>query len=448
MVRQLLAVLLCCIASQAASAQMLGPNFGKAAPQQIQAPMLVSSRLVALGQYARTNSNGTDTGSNSRIATWNESRATVTRLQVIFPEWELSAANEQTCPNPITITASFEYPAGTFNQITWGGAASATFQFGNLPSDIITLSTPWPSDAQAWVRSYITVPSGSVWCRGYAQQTSIGEAVDSGTSTLDLTLGGTITNNASVTGYGPIAVVGTAWTTAPVRFALAVLGDSETQGPGAVLDDRGNAGPWGRAAGYDNLVSVGRKVPFLNLAEQGTKVDQNRWATGALNNRQDLIAKAGITHVAVNWGTNDLNTDTAATIETNLAAVGAGFSGMGVKAVSQSIPPHSSSTDGWITLVNQTAFTPGYTGSPPAYGVLNNWIRTVPAPFYDTVDSASVVDSSQNSGLWAVGGGTLTTALTTDGVHWSTTNLNPEYGGTFLVRDVIIPKISTWCGCQ
>lgn len=407
--------------------------------------MLVSSRLGALGQYTPTTSNGSDTTSNSRLATWNESRAVVTKLRIIYPNWEMGNGAEEACPNAITITGSFEYPAGNFNQVTWSSATSTSLSSGNLFSDIITLSVPWAIDDQAWVRTFISVTGGQSWCTGNQQNTATGEAVDSGIGLSDKTMGGTITNNASVSGYGPAAVVGVAWAGTPLPFALAVIGDSNTTGDSQ--DDRGNNQAFGRAAGWDNLVSKGKKVPFLNLGEGGQSGSNNSTFASAAN-RIDLMQKAGITHSFVLYGSNDLVAGaTSSQVEGSLTSIMDMLKFAGPLSVLTTLPPRSTSTDGWITVTNQTAISSGWVGNPPPYATVNSFIKSKPSPMFDFVDAAAGVESSPNSGLWSAGGGSTTSRLTTDGAHWQISNTNPEAGGIFIVRDIIIPKISTWCRC-
>lgn len=428
--------------ASAAEAQSFGGS-PIANTQKPTANMLISSRLLALGQYNATNSNGTDTGSNSRLAVWNESGATVTGIKVIYPDWKMTSSNEADCPNAITITSALEYPAGVFTQVTFGGSASTTFFSGNKVSDNITVS--WPSDAQAWIRTYVTVSSGNVWCRGILQETTQGEAVDSGTTTSDLTMSGTITNNAGVTGYGPVAITGTSWTGTPRKFAIAAFGDSLTQGS-VVIDARGNNGPMGFAAGLDTTSGTGKKVPFLNLGTSGATIVQNQ--CNKMGHRIDAIQKAGVTLVAINYGTNDLiNGLSAAQIEAQMLPLARCLNNLGYKVVAETVPPHSASTDNWITLVNQTPNNPGWSESPPVYSTYNTWLLTVPSPFYDVADPGSANDSNPASpvGKWAASG--AGTNLTVDGTHWYPTTTSPEFGGFYLARDVFLTKIGTWCGC-
>lgn len=404
--------------------------------------MLVSSRLVTPGQYTIADSNGTDTGSNSRISTWNQSNATVTKIRIVHPNWKGTLTNESPGTNAITVTSAFEYPAGTFNQITWGSASSISIADGNQVSDEITLTTPWPHDAQAWVRTYVTVSSGQVWSPSYIQDTGTGEAVDSGTNTTDKTMSGTITN-ALVHGYGPVAIIGTAWSSQPRNFAFALIGDSLGQGPGGNKDDRGNSGPWGRACGYDVASGVGLKVPFLNLAIGGQAANSNQ-PNSQMKYRIDLLRKVRVTNIGIHYGTNDLATDSPATIETNVLNIANYWLNNCVRVTTETLPPKTTSSDGWITTGNQTPVSPGWNGSPANYATFNTWVRTTPSPFVGYAETASSVETSLNSATWQIGGGTLSTNLTDDGVHWSVISTSPEVGGTFLARDAAITALRQW----
>lgn len=439
------AVLLTCLLLLGdASGQVIGGG-SPVSPAGFVPRMLISSRLRTLGQYTLTVSNGTDTGSNSRIAFWNESGACVSQVQVIYSNWYGTLTNETNNANSISISGSIEYPAGTFNQIKWGGSTSDILTSGNVTSDAITLSTCIPSDTQAWIRTFVTVTSTQVWPIGYFQMTSLGEAVDSGTSNTDKTMSGTITNNNGVQGYGPAAVVGIQWATPPRRFALAAIGDSLTQGPGDFIDARGNAGPWGWAAGFDSVALVGKTVPYMNLSIAGQAANSN--LPSEMQNRLDLLSRVGATHVLLAYGTNDLATDSPATIENHLVTIGTLFASMGMKVVGQTIPPKTTSTDAWITTANQTPVSPGWNGSPSNYSTLNNWMRGIPSPFSAFAETANSVETSNNSAIWQVGGGTVSTNLTSDGVHWWVIQQNPEFGGNFNARTAILPTLGALCGC-
>jgi len=87
-------------------------------------------------------------------------------------------------------------------------------------------------------------------------------------------------------------------------------------------------------------------------------------------------------------------------------------------------PPDPTSTDGYATLGNQTAGT-----NDAARVAINDWKRTVPAPFAGVIETADPVESSRDSGKVTVAGGGSCGAgggvaqqnvVMCDGLHYST----------------------------
>ena len=103
------------------------------------------------------------------------------------------------------ITASVEYPAGTFSQVLFSGSATGSIADINiLFADYTTVSIP--SGATFWIRSFIHNTAGlfyNPW-----QNSFLGEAVAlSATVISDQTMGGTVTNSGSFS-YPPVAILG------------------------------------------------------------------------------------------------------------------------------------------------------------------------------------------------------------------------------------------------
>ncbi len=83
----------------------------------------------------------------------------------------------------------------------------------------------------------------------------------------------------------------------------------------------------------------------------------------------------------------------------------------GLKVYACTIPPHGvTSSDNYSTLVGQT--TAFY---EPNRVLVNDWIRTRPVPLAGYLELADTVESSRNSGLWAVNA--TANWLTDDGTH-------------------------------
>lgn len=411
--------------------------------------LLMSGRIVQPGFQGYTGSDGTDTDSNSRIAAWNETGAAVTKLRVYFPNWMATAVSESDAFNTINVTASIEYPAGTFTQLAFGGARSVAIANGGLgESDEATLTTAIPADAQFWIWTYVAVAAGGKWPQGYQIRTSAGEAADF-TTGVDRTGGAAITNAAPTTkrrGYGPGAVKATAFTGTPRTMAVALVGDSTVMGStDGSSDTRGNTGYAGRA-----FASV---APALNLGIAGTKASDNLGAN--FSRRMALLRKAGITHVYCGYSQNDVAAGRAlATMQGNLTSLWQMFADEGWKVIQATSMPRSSSTNGFLTTGGQTALTTpagafdGGTGSKRSQ--LNAWIRTVPSPLYRCFEVSDALEPSRDAGIWRAGDGSTyltatsatTDASTTDGIHPSVTGVNR--GGIYIARDAMIAAIGGW----
>jgi hypothetical protein len=436
------------------------------------AALLIGSRFNQMGFAGFVGSDGVDTDSNTRIASWNETGATVTKLRAIFANWMANATNEQDGYNAITVTASIEYPAGTFTPLLFSGAASASLPASGggslVESDELTLPTPIPASTQFWVRSHVAVSAGQKWVQGYLLAISgLGEAADF-SSGVDKTMGGTITNatpGANRRGYGPVAVKATAFAETPVARAFVGVGDSRVMGSTDVLDPaatgHGNSGYFAKAC-------AGR-YPVLNLGIAGTQAQNNLPANFV--RRAALMARAGITHVFGNWSINDINAGrTGAQLSDNIATIAVGFKSAvpGVKVIWATMAPYTTSTDNWITAANQAvkvapagAFTGGASSQRSLFNAaLRAGISGVDSVFEeaDTVEVNSSNALTRDGGLWISGNGgtgatsthlTTTAASTdkasTDGLHPSVTNTGaPGYGGVYILRDAVRAVFDGW----
>src|SRR5882757_8714573 len=90
------------------------------------------------------------------------------------------------------VTASIEFPAGTFTQVLFGGLASGSIPDGGmLFSD--TLAVSIPSTSTFWVRQFIQNATGTNYCNW--QSSVFGDAANTGVSGItDQTMSGTISN--------------------------------------------------------------------------------------------------------------------------------------------------------------------------------------------------------------------------------------------------------------
>lgn len=335
-------------------------------------------------------SNGTNTTSNMRSSQFNESGVALTNLALIYAGWYTDTTNETDLPNAYTVSASIEYPAGTYTQVTWAGATSTSITAGqNIVSDFVTVNIP--ANTQFWVRSFVSVTAGQVWHKSHVLDTARGEACEEGVGLSDKTMSGTITG--ATQGFRPSAMISKGMGFRKV--SLGVIGDSITFGSGdGAFDARSNTSWIGRAASSN--------CPIINCSVSGTQLG-NQVAAGKLSRRLDLFAKAGITHVIIDWGANDVASVGLGTLQTNASHVIGQVNAAGMKAVYTTITPKTTSTDKYYTTANQTPAT-GYTGGASSVrSQFNDWLRGLPSSLYACIENADILETARDSCIWKAG---------------------------------------------
>ena len=328
----------------------------------------------------------------------------LTSVRLALGNWSQSASVTDTCAGSTsTETASIEYPAGTFTQIKLLGSTSFTIPDGNLVfTDYATVSIP--ANTTFWVRRFIQSANGV--CYFSHQNSFFNEATNAAPSGLsDQTMGGTITNSLAV-GVPPLAVL--AMTIHP---SAIIEGDSIGIGVNDPEDNSSTITGWNGKTGFITR-SIG-SVPFLNLSWP-SKIAE--FYTARAPARQQLLTKGSelITQLGVN--DLDVNNRTPAQVIGDLQTIWA-FTHTGEKVFQTTITPHSSSTDSWVTSINQTAI------NPSTHATLNSDFRTGVAGLTGFYDVASVYETSQGSDIWV---SVCSTACTPDGLH-------PNHTGYLLV---------------
>lgn len=325
---------------------------------------------------------------NSR--TWHKSPQALTALQLVIGNYSASASGEAASVSVgnVTHTASIEYPAGTFTQVTFNnGSTSAVLSAGSqLLSDVVTVSIP--AATKFYVRLFQTGAVGAVMS-GHID-TGGGDLYEKAASGLaDKTMSGTITTDGSGYAYFPLAIL--AMTTTPT---VAIYGDSRVFGflTTPTSGDRGDIAPAVGAA------SLG----YLNLG-----VNSDTAQSFLAHHTLRLALASYCSSVVLEYGINDIAVASRsdAQVQSDLTAIAALFT---QPVWLTTMEPVSTSSGDWSTLVAQT--TAAYNAVRVAN---NNWRRGLPAGFRGYFDIADVVESARDSGLWKVSGG----ALTADGVH-------------------------------
>lgn len=345
---------------------------------------------------------------NQMSRTYHWARDDITSLQVGMANWAATGNVGEVLPtSPTTLTASIEYPVGTFTQLLWAGAPSVIVQPGTtIFTDPLAVSIPF--GAKFYVRTFklsasyaninpnndfatlIDVANGDALSFTTTDQTMSGTVVDAGANSLDC----------------PCAIIAT--TTRP---SIGLIGDSRVHGYRDTVN--ANIGDMGQFAR-----PVGKFYGYINTAI-GNDTAAN-FTTGTNSSRRRSLLQY-CSHICCDFGIVDIfdNTSTAAQVEALLGIV-YGMPGIAGKPIYQStLAPVSTSTDGWVTTTNQTT-----TNNPQRIAV-NAWIRTVPSPLKGIFDVCPAVETALNSGIWKAPGYTI------DGVHCQALGYNSiiEYGG-------------------
>lgn len=340
------------------------------------------------------------TNKQMQTRTGHFSRDTISALQIVLPNWYTLVGVETGVGAVATVTASVEYPSGTFTQILFSGSASGTIADGaQLLSDLCTIAIP--KDTQFWIRVYYTNTAGIPYTS--CQQGSVGDVHRIGASGIvDQTMSGTITNNSGGTGYFPAAILG--YTR---RASVFLAGDSRTFGQGdtSVLTP-GDQGELAR--------SIGPTLAYVNCGIPSERA--NFWATASnVVNRRAIAAYCS--HVVMQHGINDLAAArTDAQLRTDINTMAAYFAGKTIFLTT--LAPETTSTDSWATTANQTAVANFSTAGNGRRETHNAWRRTVPSGFTACFEIADVVESARDSGKWQVDG--TASKYTADGVHATT----------------------------
>jgi lysophospholipase L1-like esterase len=368
-----------------------------------------SNKQTYLGQVATgcgvpNNLHASNLFSYSRCPHW--ARDDIRSLQIVLPNWYVNASMVETNGGGIgTWTASIEYPAGTFTQVTFSGSASGTVAAGaNLVSDAVAVTIP--SGAKFWTRLWQSAPGKMLWTNQYCGD---GSAQMAYSTTLggcpDLTMGGTA---ATVTAAENAMMLPVAIIAQTCKPSIGIVGDSISVGKGDIGDAGGLQGYLSRAfGGRAALVNVGVSSDTLvNFIASGTK-------------RRALVNDY-CSHVIVEYGSNDVtNARTAAQILADTITV-LGYFPTKRTAVC-TLTPRVTSTDAFVTEVNQTVL------ASEAVRVVVNAQRRNGLAAATTLGVTSAIfdieracESAYLSGKWQVIGGTISPATATytdDGVH-------------------------------
>lgn len=325
---------------------------------------------------------GDTTATSMMSRTAHISRASVTALKIVIPNFYFGNSAGEVAPgdSTATATAAIEFPSGTYTQVKFGGAVQGALPNGGLLVSDETAATI-PAGATFWVRIFRTgftagkVPFVNTGNSGFS------EAAEYGTSVTDKTMGGTISNTGSPK-FRCAAVI--AKVSGIKSFLL--LGDSRTMGTGDTYTST-----------HMDLGLLARCVgPYSAYCNAGTGSDRADWFVSGSAIRRQLAQYC--THVIGAYGVNDLGASrTAAQIVTSIQAI---------RALIPGLPYYQATIHASTNAGNTAALS-----YESARVTLNGLIRDGIGGLSGWVDSADAVESARDSGLYA------SASYTSDGLH-------------------------------
>jgi hypothetical protein len=329
------------------------------------------------------------------------SRDTITSLKIIVPNFYVDVPGstfvELGTGATTTVTASIEYPQGTFTQIKFSGSASGSVTSGSyLVSDATAIAIP--NNTQFWVRMYMTNPNGQVYDgSGFQGNAAIGDACN--TFDGDKTLSGTVSSQFPGYMTAPLAII--AQTLQP---SVELIGTSRMAGLKDVYT--ANNGDLGIAAR-----SIG---PSFGYIQAGIPSDTVPNFIASHTNRVALSQY--VSHVIAEGPTNNA----AGTSNGQLQQYWGFFPPNGNQVFAITCDPETTSSDSWATSGNQTVSV--------NYSTVNAFMNTLPLPILRSFDITTVTATANK---WNVDG--TANKWTADGIHESQfTNLQIQASGVIL----------------
>lgn len=280
---------------------------------------------------------------NSRMGLTAPTGGSVTDIVLSYPQFVMNNP-EADFGVAYDVTAAIEYPAGTFTPV-WTAAGSRTLSV--VPGRGLTSFQPCPISIPAgtrfWVKTFASWTPGSFYLSAKCASWVAGDGTDRGAALPDNTLVAGTPTTVTVDGFAP-SVYGRILN--PIS-ALGVIGDSICQ----TATEPGNP-----VTGWQFLQRAMRGViPVLNT---GRNSDSMALYVQRYEGRSAAL-RDSITHLIMALGRNDLGVSSVATMQANYAKIINPFLARGVRVYGNTITPYTTSTDGWITAVNQTVVTSG-----------------------------------------------------------------------------------------
>ena len=331
-----------------------------------------------------------DTTSNtlqSRMGVLTPTGASATDIVLSYPQFSCNIP-EADFGVTYTVRAAIEYPAGTFTPV-WTAAGSRDLVVAPGRGMVSFQPAPvWiPAGTKFWVKTFASWTPGNFYLSNHAASWISGDGTRRGTGLTDDTTTAATPVTTSSAGFGP-SVYGRLSNPSVV---LGLIGDSIMQ----------TAVETGEPTTNWSFVERAMRgvVPVLNTARNSDSMALYLQRNGG---RMSAL-RDSITHLFMGLGRNDLGASSLATMQANYAKIIAPFLVRGVKVYGNSITPYVTSSDGYVTVANQTIVSAG--GRETVRVQFNDWLRTNWASlglsgFYDWGRAIDPTDS----GKWQVDG--------------------------------------------
>jgi lysophospholipase L1-like esterase len=300
----------------------------------------------------------------------------------------------------LQIKAYLEYPANTFTPILFAGVLNASAADGTtITSDPVAITIP--AGAQFWVRTVLRVTANIA----AVQSPALVSALANGDTAENADLG----NSGNVTQTSFSFLLAPSLITADIDAANAksavIIGDSIAWGEGDITSSGSNG-----SSGYVAR-GLATRFPYAQISKQSMKASEfDAFGNAGWLQIMALINAASPTHLVSEYGFNDLRiARTPAQLSGNLASIYNKFPT--ATAYQATITPRSTSTDGWITTINQTPYAVNDFSNQVT--AMNAIIRAVGITNQDAYfEPADIAMTARDSNIWKA-----PPASTLDGAH-------------------------------
>jgi hypothetical protein len=376
-------------------------------------------------------SGGTNTDGESR--SWHVAKADCTDLAFRWVNF-CTSTDGGNSGSTVTYSAYMELADGTMIQLTFNGAAIITVPVGgSVVSD--TVSVQLLAGTGFWIRTYTQVASGGGgWVYTKKLLSANGEGAWAGTVPRTPTAGAVASANAHI--VAPVVIQGKS-PKATFVPSVIVIGDSIAGGAGDITTSLS-------APAGDNLGWIRRRLVEFDIAYHPTdRAGDSATGFNLTTGRRRRSLVPYFTHALCEYGTNDLfnNGSSLAVSQGALRSLWMHAFADDVVTYQTTISPRTTSTDGWLTVANQTTTS----STQEAIRVqLNAWLRdgaplgtgraivavgtagasrcavydkagvlVTPAsgaahPLAGVLEIADHFESARDSGKWKAAGGTVT----------------------------------------